>query len=83
MSSYITFDWNISSRINCWAVAYYQPNITKISDFKGILETGMEIWIIGKLYFTVDLSYRYNNQPVGDVKRYDTVIKNGLRYSFP
>jgi hypothetical protein len=83
VSSYITFDWNISSRINCWAVAYYQPNITKISDFRGIMETGMEIWLIGKLYFTIDLSYRYNNQPVGDVKRYDTVIKNGLRYSFP
>lgn len=83
VSSYLTFDWNISSRINCWAVVYYQPNIKKISDFRGIMETGMEIWIIGKLHFTIDLSYRYNNQPIGDVKRYDTVIKNGLRYSFP
>lgn len=83
VSSYITFDWNISSRINCWAVAYYQPKFKKIADFRGVMETGMQIWVIGKLYFTIDLSYRYNNQPVGDVKRYDTVIKNGLRYSFP
>lgn len=82
-SSYLTLDWNISSRINCWAVAYYQPNIKKISDFKSIMEVGMEILIIGKLFFTIDLSYRYNNQPVGEVKRYDTEIKNGLRYSFP
>jgi len=83
MTSYLTLDWNISSRINWWAVAYYQPNVKSLNDFRGIAETGMEIWVIGRLYFTVDVSYRYNNQPVGDVKHYDLMVKNGLRYSVP
>lgn len=83
ISSYLTLDWNVSDRINMWMVAYYQPNILEIYDFRAILETGIEIWLIGRLYFSVDFSYRYNNVPVGDVEKYDMVIKNGLRYSVP
>jgi hypothetical protein len=83
ISTYLTFDWNITSRINWWAVGYYQPKASYFKDFRGIVETGMEIWVIGRLYFTVDFSYRYNNRPVGDVKHYDLVVKNGLRYSVP
>jgi hypothetical protein len=82
-SSYLTLDWNITNRINCWVVGYFQPDINNISDFKSVIETGIEIGIIGKLYFTIDLSYRYNSKPVGDVKNYDTALKNGLRFSFP
>ncbi len=83
ITSYLTLDWAISNRVSCWAICYYQPNVSKFSDFRSIVETGMEIWIIGKLYFTFDLSYRYNNEPVGDVKKYDVLLKNGLRFSFP
>ncbi len=83
ITSYLTLDWAISDRISAWAVGYYQPNIRKIHDFRSIVEAGMEIWLIEKLYFTIDLSYRYNNEPVGDVKNYDIVIKNGLRLTLP
>lgn len=80
-SAYLTFDLNLSNRINCWAVGYFQPNVKALHDFRSVLETGVEIWVIGRLYFTVDLSYRYNNQPVGDVTNFDLVFKNGLRYA--
>lgn len=80
-STYLTLDLNLSNRINCWAVGYFQPNIQAMHDFRAVLETGVEIWVIGRLYFTVDFSYRYNNQPVGDASNYDLVFKNGLRYS--
>jgi hypothetical protein len=83
ISSYLTLDWNISDRISMWMVTYYQPNVLKIHDFRMIMETGMEIWLIGRLYFSIDFSYKYNNEPIGDVEKYDTVIKNGLRYSVP
>ena len=83
ISSYLTIDWNISSRVNWWAVGYFQPNVEYFKDFRAVVETGMEIWVIGRLYFTIDFSYRYNNRPVGDVRHYDVVVKNGLRYSVP
>ncbi|MCD4697356.1 MAG: DUF481 domain-containing protein [Bacteroidales bacterium] len=83
LSTYLTLDWTLSGRVNLWAVGYFQPNIKSIKDFRSVIETGMEIWVIDKLYFIVDFSYRYNNIPVGDVKNYDLVIKNGLRYSIP
>lgn len=83
ISSYLTIDWNISSRVNWWAVGYFQPNVEYFKDFRSIVETGVEIWVIGRLYFTVDFSYRYNNRPVGDVEHFDMTIKNGLRYSVP
>jgi hypothetical protein len=83
ISTYLTFDWTISNRMNCWAVVYFQPNTERFKDFRTVVETGIEIWLVGKLYLSTDLSYRYNNEPVGDVKSYDVVIKNGLRLSIP
>ena len=83
VTSYLTLDWMLSDRVNCWAVGYFQPNIEKIHDFRSIFETGIEVWIIGKVYLNVELSYRYNNEPVGDVKHYDVVINNGVRVTIP
>jgi len=82
-TSYLTIDWTISHRVNFWAVGYYQPNLTLLDDFRSILESGIEVWILGKLYLTVDFSYRYNKQPVGDVKHYDVVVTNGVRLTIP
>jgi hypothetical protein len=83
ISSYLTLDYAISERINCWAVGYFQPKFSNFNDFKVMLETGMEIWIIGKLFFTVDMGYRFNSEPVGEVKKYDLMIKNGIRLTIP
>jgi hypothetical protein len=83
ITSYLTFDYAISERINCWAVGYFQPKVDRLDNFKTVLETGMEIWIIGRLFFTFDLGYRFISEPVGDVKKYDLVIKNGLRVTIP
>lgn len=83
VSSYLTLDWDISDRINAWGVIYFQPDIINIHNYRSVVETGIEIWLISKLYFTFDLSYRFNNEPVGDVKNYDIVINNGLRLSIP
>ena len=83
LTTYLTLDWTLSDRVNAWAVGYFQPNIKKVHDFRAIFETGIEIWIIGKLYLNTELSYRYNNEPVGDVKHYDTVITNGVRLTIP
>ena len=82
-TSYLTIDWIITNRVSFWAVGYYQPNLTLLDDFRSIFETGIEIWILGKLYLNMDFSYRYNNQPVGDVKQYDVVVNNGIRLTIP
>ncbi len=83
VTTYLTLDWTVSDRVSCWAVGYYQPNMESIHDFRSIFESGIEIWIIGKLYLNVNVSYRYNNEPVGDVKGYDFVLKNGFRLTLP
>ena len=83
ITSYLTLDYAISERINCWVVGYYQPKIDRLDNFKAVFETGMEIWIIGKLFFTFDLGYRFISEPVGDVKKYDVTVKNGLRVTLP
>lgn len=83
LTSYITLDYAITERINAWGVIYYQPAINSLHNFRTVMETGMEIWLIGRMYFTINLSYRYNNEPVGDVKNFDLVIKNGLRVAIP
>jgi hypothetical protein len=83
ITSYLTLDWAINERINAWGVIYFQPHITSIHNFRTVAETGMEIWLLSRLYFTIDMSYRYNNEPIGDVTNYDIVIKNGLRLTIP
>lgn len=83
LTSYLTVDWVLSERVNLWAVGYYQPAAADFSDFRIVAETGMEVNIIGKLFFTADVGYRFNSDPVGNVENYDLVIKNGIRLSFP
>lgn len=83
LTTYLTIDWSATKDINWWLVTYFQPNVEDFSDFRTIVESAMEIHIVGYFWFSVGVGYRYNNQPVSGIKNTDFLIKNGLRFTFP
>jgi len=82
ITSYLTLDWSITKDVNYWCVMYYQPNINNFSDFRSIVESGLDIRIIGHLLFTFGVGYRYNNEPVGGKKQSDLLLINGLALTY-
>ncbi|GAB4322411.1 MAG: hypothetical protein Kow00127_15030 [Bacteroidales bacterium] len=83
ITSYLTLDWKINKQASMWAVAYYQPDISDFSNYRTMVEGGLEVAITKKLFLTTQVYYRFNRYPVGDVKPYDLIIKNGLRLRLP
>ncbi len=82
-TSFVSFDWLIKERLNFTGVIYYQPAFENFEDFRIAAESGFEFAVIKKLYFTFQLTWRYNNIPVTDVKPFDLSLENGLRFEFP
>ena len=79
-TNFISFDWLIRKKLNFTGVIYYQPAFEDLNDFRVAVESGFEFMVIEKLYFTFELTYRYNNIPVTDVKPFDLSIENGIRF---
>jgi hypothetical protein len=81
-TNFVSFDWLKQKRMSFTGVVYYQPAFNNFSDFRVAAETTLEFSIVRKLFFTVQFTYKYNNLPVTDVKKYDLSLENGLRFEF-
>lgn len=83
LTTYLTIDWTITRKVNFWMVSYFQPNVQDFSDFRTIVESGLDIHIIGYFWFTTGVAFKYNNEPVSTIKYSDLLMRNGLRFTFP
>ncbi len=78
-TNFISVDWLIKQKLNLTGVMYYQPSFANFSDFRIAADAGFEFAIAKSLFFIFNLTYRYNNIPVTDVKPFDISIHNGIR----
>jgi len=78
-TNFITFDWLKKKKFNITTVLYYQPAFTNYKNYRIAAEAGLEFAIAKSVHFIFALTYRYNNIPVTDVKKFDLSIENGIR----
>lgn len=79
-TNFVSFDWLIKEKLNLTGVVYYQPAFRDFQNFRIAAEAGFEFAVAKSLYFIFDMSYRFNNKPVTDVKKYDLTLENGIRF---
>lgn len=78
-TNFLSIDWLIKEKFNLTGVIYYQPAFKNFKNYRIASELGLEFALARSLYFIVDFTWRYNNIPVTDVKKYDLSIENGIR----
>lgn len=81
-TNYIAFLWRILPRTSLQLIGYYQVEVRRISDYRLLLDGLLTISITDKLASTVIVIYRYDNEPVQNVARFDLDLRNGFTYTF-
>lgn len=82
-TNYLTLNSTFDSRTALRIIAYYQPLLQRIGDYRLISDASLEFRLTTALTFTLTTSYRYNSRPVLNVERYDLQVRNGLRITLP
>jgi putative salt-induced outer membrane protein YdiY len=81
-TNYLTLKWIINDIVSFISINYFQFDVEKIHDYRLISDTGLNFLITKNLSFNSSVSYRYDNEPVPDVKNYDLELTNGITFSF-
>lgn len=81
-TNYINLRYNLLNDLVFSAVAYYQPYINNLKDFRILSENKLS-FIITK-YFAIFIStkYRYDSLPPKGLKNFDFELNNGLSINF-
>jgi len=81
-TNYLTFKWQFNESFSLIIINYFQFDLNKLRDYRFISDTSLNFLITENLVFNSAVSYRFDNEPVQDVKNYDLELTNGLTFSF-
>ena len=81
-TNYISWNINITENAFLNNTAYYQLSASDMNDFRLLYEGGLEFELSEKLSFTVELNYRYDNDPHGNLGNSYIEINNGIEFNF-
>jgi|TARA_Y100000034_G_scaffold36870_1_gene45318 hypothetical protein len=81
-TNYIRWNITISENARLNNTAYYQLASSDMADYRLLYDGGLEFEIGEKLYFTVELNYRYDNDPHGNLGKSYVEINNGIEFNF-
>lgn len=82
ISNYCTFKIIIDDKIIIGNTVYHQIAITEFEDQRLLYDGDIKINIKEKLSINIDLNYRYDNLPHGNLGKSYFEIKNGLIFDF-
>jgi hypothetical protein len=82
-TNYLSVIWDIGENLGIKLVNYYQPAISKFSNYRFSTDLGVDFKLFKQLSFEVAVSYTYRSVAVGNTKRGDISIKNSLLLSLP
>lgn len=81
-TNYVNFTWNLDDRIGLIFITYFQVDAERLSDHRILNDTKLLFSITDYLKFTVNLNYRYDNEPLPGLEKYDIGITNGIAIKF-
>jgi hypothetical protein len=81
-TNYLTFKWQMNKNFSFIAINYYQIDVERLHDFRYISDASLNFLIMENLVFNSAVTYRYDNEPVPDVKDFDLELTNGITFSF-
>lgn len=81
-TNYLSVNWKQNERFHLVAIAYFQQSLERGTDYRVLSDTSLMFKLTGSVIFRVSLNYRLDNEPPGDVKKYDLELSNGLSLMF-
>ncbi|MFW5701824.1 MAG: DUF481 domain-containing protein [Bacteroidota bacterium] len=81
-TNYLNILIEIAENIDLFSTTYYQVNAVELIDYRLFSQSTLKVGIGGNFSLTLETAFMYNNQPVGDVKKFDFEIKHGIAYNF-
>ncbi len=81
-TNYLTIKWQITNNFSFTTINYFQFDVKRLHDYRFLSDAGFNFSITEDLAFNSLLSWRYDNEPVEGVKKYDVEVTNGITFSF-
>lgn len=81
-SNFLSLRYNYNKTINVFLVAYYQPHIKLIADYRILTENRFSFSINKNFAVFMALNLRYDSDPNPQLKDYDLEIANGITLTF-
>ena len=81
-TSYSTILYQMSDDIYFNNILYFQPSIRNIKDFRLLIDNEIQFKINDAFGLSININYRYDNEPHGNSKKSYFQINNGLEFDF-
>lgn len=81
-TNYISANVKFQNRFGVSLVTYYQPAVTRLEDYRILLEAGLGFDLFSGLMVTTSLNWRYDSDPYPGVESFDLALSNGLTLTF-
>ncbi|MFN3386856.1 MAG: DUF481 domain-containing protein [Candidatus Thermochlorobacter sp.] len=81
-TNYLAVLWRITKSTSLQIIGYFQVDITRLSDYRILIDGSLHVGITDALALSLTLNYRYDNEPVPTVRPFDVDLRNTVTFSF-
>lgn len=81
-TNYVSSKIQLFEKITWIGIGYYQVNLKKTSDYRILIDSGLGFNITKNFMITMNVNFRYDNEPPADIRKYDIDLTNGVSFNF-
>ena len=81
-TNYLSWNINIAKNTQLYNTVYYQFSFSDINDYRLLYDGSINFSVNEKLSFVIELNYRYDNDPHGDMGKSYVQLNNGIEFTF-
>ena len=81
-TNYLRWNINIAENIQLYNTVYYQFSFSDINDYRLLYDGSINFSVNESLSFVIELNYRYDNDPHGNMGKSYIQLNNGIEFTF-
>ena len=81
-TNYLRWNINISENTELYNTVYYQVSSSDINDYRLLYDGSIDFSVNENLSFFIELNYRYDNDPHGNMGKSYVQLNNGIEFTF-
>ena len=81
-TNYLSWNINIAKNAQLYNTVYYQFSFSDINDYRLLYDGSINFSVNENLSFFIELNYRYDNDPHGNMGKSYIQLNNGIEFTF-
>ena len=81
-TNYLRWNINIAENTQLYNTVYYQFSFSDINDYRLLYDGSINFSVNENLSFVIELNYRYDNDPHGNMGKSYIQLNNGIEFTF-